>query len=201
MCNHRRSWLRILVHLAALSPLALLAWDFTQGQLTANPIREIQLRTGKTTLVLLVLSLACRPAGAILGFKQVLTLRRPLGLYAFAYACLHLLNFVWVDYGFDFELIRQDALEKRFALAGLLAFLCLLPLALTSTKGWRRRLGKRWARVHTLVYLAASLAVIHFIWQTKADFRQPLAYGAVVAVLLAARLPHVRKTVSLLRGR
>lgn len=188
--------LQILIHIAALLPLAVLAWDFTQGGLTVNPIREIQLRTGKYALVLLVLSLACTPISTVFRLKQVLRLRRPLGLYAFMYASLHFLNFVGLDYGFDFDLIRGDIVEKRFALVGFAAFLSLLLLAVTSTKGWVKRLGKSWERLHWLAYLAALLAVAHFALQVKADFREPLLYGAVVILLLIIRIPSVRKVVS-----
>ncbi len=191
----RTHWLQLLTHIAALSPLAVLVWDFAQGQLTVNPIQEIQLRTGKYALVLLVLSLACTPVSTLVRFKQALLLRRPLGLYAFMYASLHFLNFVGLDYGFNFGLIREDIFEKRFALAGFAAFLCLLPLAITSTKGWRNRLGKNWQRLHWLVYLAAPLAVAHFAWQVKADLRAPLLYGAVVVLLLIIRIPGIREAV------
>lgn len=196
MSAGKTTWLQIVVLIAALSPLIILAWDFTQGQLTANPIREIQLRTGKSALVLLVLSLACTPIYVLSGLKQVLLLRRPLGLYAFMYASLHFLNFVGLDYGFDFSLIREDIFEKRYALAGFAAFLILLPLAVTSTKGWMQRLGQNWQRLHRLIYIAALLVVLHFLWQTKADFRQPLIYGAVVVVLLTARIPWLREFLS-----
>ena len=136
------SGLRITTHIAALLPLAVLVWDFTQGGLTVNPIQEIQLRTGRYALILLVLSLACTPINIVFGIKSVLGLRRPLGLYAFMYASLHFLNFVGLDYWFDFALIRADISDKRFALAGLAAFLSLLLLAVASTRGWRQRLGK-----------------------------------------------------------
>ena len=188
--------LQVLIHIGALLPLAILVWDFTQGQLTVNPIQEIQLRTGKYALVLLALSLACTPVSIVFGFKQALRLRRPLGLYAFMYACLHFLNFVGLDYGFDFSLIRADISDKRFALAGFAAFLSLLPLAITSTRAWIKKLGKNWERLHWFIYLAALLAVTHFIWQVKADLREPLAYGAIIALLLIIRIPAIRKAVS-----
>lgn len=197
----KTSGLQILTHIAALLPLAIIAWDFTQNRLTVNPIKELQLRTGRYALLLLVLSLSCTPIGRVFGIKPVLRLRRTLGLYAFAYASLHLLNFVGLDYGFDFALIREDIAEKRFAFAGLAAFLCLLPLAITSTKGWMRRLGKNWERLHWLVYPAALLAVTHFVWQVKADFRRPLLYGFIVVLLLIVRLPGVRQAISKLRSR
>ena len=188
--------IRILVHAATLLPLAILAWDFLQGQLTANPIQEIQLRTGKYALVLLVLSLACTPMSSALRLKWIIRLRRPLGLYAFMYAALHLLNMVGLDYGFDLSLLLEDVLDKRFVLAGLASFLALLPLGISSTKGWMKRLGKNWKRLHRLVYLASILSVLHFVWLVKADITEPLIYSAVVASLLIARIPHVKKAVN-----
>lgn len=201
MRKFEASGLRVLTHIAALLPLAVLVWDFTQGQLTVNPIQEIQLRTGKSTLVLLLLSLACTPINRIFGIKAVLPLRRLLGLYAFMYASLHFLNFVGLDYGFDFGLIQEDIAEKRFALVGFAAFISLLLLAVTSTKGWMRRLGKNWEHLHWLIYVAAVLAVTHFTLQVKVDFREPLLYGVVVVLLLIVRLPGIREVVSKLRHR
>ena len=197
----RKNWLRLLAHIGALVPLALLIWDGLHDQLTVNPIQEITARTGKTALIVLVLSLACTPLNTVFGLKQVLPLRRPLGLYAFMYASLHLLTFVVLDYGLDFDLIWETIVEKRYVLAGLAAFLLLTPLAITSTQGWMRRLGKRWKLLHRLVYVAAPLAVVHFIWLVKADIRAPLLYGAIVAGLLALRLPAVRRTLTRVRNR
>jgi sulfoxide reductase heme-binding subunit YedZ len=125
----------------------------------------------------------------------VLKLRRPLGLYAFLYASLHGLTFVGLDYGFNLGLILREVLQKRFVQAGILAFLLLLPLAITSTRGWMRRLGKNWKQLHRLVYVAALVAVVHFVWLAKGDIREPLAYGAVVVLLLAVRLPFVRSAI------
>lgn len=194
-------WLRALVHLGALLPLALLIWDAWRGDLTANPIQFITLRTGKTALILLMLSLVCTPLNMLLGLKWLLPLRRPLGLWAFGYVCVHLLIFTVLDYGLDWQLIVQTVAEKRYVLVGFAAFLLLLPLALTSTKGWMRRLGKRWKQLHRAVYLAALLAVVHFLWLVKADLREPLLYGAALALLLLLRLPALRRAVARLRGR
>ena len=193
-------WLQILTHVGALLPLAILAWDYAQNQLTANPIREITLRTGRSAIVLLLLSLACTPIYTLFGFKPVLRLRRPLGLYAFLYAGLHGLTFVGLDYGFDLVLIGQELLQKHFVQVGVLAFLILVPLAITSTRGWVARLGKNWKRLHRLVYLAALLAGVHFLWVVKANTRVPLLYGAVLAVLLVARIPAVQNAVRGWRG-
>jgi sulfoxide reductase heme-binding subunit YedZ len=194
-------WLQILTHAAALAPLALLAWDYAQDELTANPIREVTLRTGKTALVLLVLSLASTPVHTLFGFRRAIKLRRPLGLYAFLYAGLHGLTFVGLDFGFDVGLILEEITQRRFVQAGMVAFLLLLPLAVTSTRGWIRRLGKNWRRLHRLVYLAALVAVVHFVWQAKGDIREPLLYGAAVALLLVARIPAVRDGVRGFRAR
>ncbi|MFC1964708.1 sulfite oxidase heme-binding subunit YedZ [Chloroflexota bacterium] len=184
--------IRIVIHIAALLPLATLIWDFTQGNLTANPIQEVQLRTGASAINLLMLSLACTPVNILTGFRPVLVLRRPLGIYAFFYALLHFINFIGIDYSFNLALINEDIFEKRYAIVGFASFILLLPLAITSIKRLRQRLGKNWQRLHWLVYLAASLAVIHYIWQTKVDIRLPIIYGGVLVILLAIRLPAVR---------
>lgn len=196
----RKNWLRILVHIGALLPLAVLVWDYWQGGLSVNPIQDVTLRTGKYALILLVLSLACTPINSVFGYKPVLRLRRPLGLYAFMYVAIHLLIFVGLDYGFDLALIREAILEKRYALVGFTAFLILLPLVVTSTKGWMRRLGRLWKRLHRWVYLAALLAVLHFVWLVKSDIREPLLFGAVVVILLVLRIPRVRRSVSYFRS-
>jgi len=192
---------QLLVHAGSLAPLAVLVYDFFSGNLSVNPIQDITLRTGKTALILLILSLAATPANTVLGFRQALKVRRPLGLYAFLYVSLHLLIFVGLDYLFDPALIRQAIFEKRYALAGFAAFLLLLPLALTSTKGWQKRMGKNWTRLHKLVYLAGGLAIVHYVWLVKADIRVPLAYGAALGGLLLLRLPRVRKAAAGLRAR
>lgn len=197
----RKNWLRVVMHVAALAPFALLLWDGAHNHLTVNPIREITFRTGRTALKLLLLSLACTPLNTLFGFKQALPLRRPLGLYAFFYATLHFLTFTVLDYGLDWELIKQAIAEKRYVLVGFAAFVLLTPLAITSTKGWMRRLGKRWKLLHRLVYVAAPLVILHFLWLVKADIRRPLLYGAAVVALLALRAPAVRRALTRLRQR
>jgi sulfoxide reductase heme-binding subunit YedZ len=201
MARLRARWPQVLTHAAALAPLALLAWDYARDALTANPIREVTLRTGKAALVLLVLSLTCTPVRVLTGFKPAGRLRRPLGLYAFMYAALHGLTFVGLDFGFDLGLIREEITQRRFVQAGMLTFALLLPLAVTSTRGWMGRLGRNWRRLHRLVYLAAPAAVVHFVWLAKGDVREPLLYGAGVALLLAARIPVVRDGLRRLRRR
>jgi methionine sulfoxide reductase heme-binding subunit len=185
--------LQWLAHLGSLAPLAVMVYLYFTGGLTVNPIQDIIFRTGLAALVLLVLSLACTPLNTLFGWHALLKLRRPLGLYAFLYMALHLLAFAGLDYAFDWELIKENLFEKRYALVGFASFLILIPLALTSTQGWQRRLGKQWKTLHQGVYLAAPLAVLHWVWLVKSDVRLPLAYGAVVAVLLLVRVPWVKR--------
>jgi sulfoxide reductase heme-binding subunit YedZ len=184
---------QLLVHLGALLPLALLVWDIVQGNLSVNPIQDITFRTGKTALALLVLTLAATPANTIFGFRRAIKVRRALGLYAFLYASIHFLIFIGLDYGFDFRLLWLELVEKRYVLVGSAALLILLPLAITSTRGWQRRLGKTWKTLHKWVYLAGILVIVHYAWVQKADIRQPLLWGGIVALLLAARIPAVRR--------
>ncbi|MFC2068940.1 sulfite oxidase heme-binding subunit YedZ [Chloroflexota bacterium] len=195
MSNLQITIIRIVIHIAALVPLVLLIWDYTQGNLTANPIREVQLRTGSSAINLLILSLACTPINIITGFKPVLFLRRLFGLYAFFYTLLHFINFIGIDYGFNLTLIREDLFEKRYIIVGFASFMLLLPLAITSIKDTRQRLHKNWHRLHWLVYPAATLAVVHYIWQTKADINLPLIYGVILVLLVAIRLPIVRNLI------
>jgi sulfoxide reductase heme-binding subunit YedZ len=192
---------QLFVHIGALVPFVLLVWDAWTGNLTVNPIQEATLRTGKTALVLLIFSLSATPIASIIGFRDALRVRRPLGLYAFFYASIHFLIFVGLDYTFNWPLLKGALFEKRYALVGFTAFLILLPLAVTSTKGWQRRLRKHWKNLHRLVYLAAVLVIVHYVWLVKADIREPLAYGAVVGLLLLARVSSVRRWASRIRYR
>jgi methionine sulfoxide reductase heme-binding subunit len=200
-----RGWgergLQIAAHAGALIPLAALFWDYFHRHLTANPIQAVTFRTGKSALVLLVLSLACTPAYVLFGFRPALRLRRPLGLYAFLYAVLHFLVFTVLDYGLDLQLLREAVFQKRYALVGFTALLLLIPLAITSTKGWMKRMGKTWTRLHRLVYVAALLVVVHYVWLVKADRRVPLLYGAIIGALLFTRVPAVRAAIVRARRR
>jgi len=197
--QHRDQLLHLLVHFCAIFPLAWLVWDFFTGNLTANPIQAATLRTGKAAIVLLVLTLAVTPFYTIFGFKPVLTIRRTLGLYTFLYVSIHFLIFVGLDYGFDPGLLKEAIFEKRYALVGLAAGLILLPLAVTSSRGWMKRLGKKWKQLHQFIYLASVLAVFHFMWLVKGDIREPLWFGLLVAVLLLARIPAIRRRLAGLR--
>ena len=190
---------QLFVHLAALLPLAMLIWDVTQGNLSVNPIQDITFRTGKAALVLLVLTLAATPVNTIFGFRQAIKVRRALGLYAFFYASIHFLIFIGLDYGFNLRLLWFELVEKRYVLVGTAALLILIPLAITSTKGWQRRLGKTWKTLHKWVYLAGILVIVHYIWVQKSDIREPLLWGGIVVVLLVVRIPVVRQSLRRLR--
>lgn len=184
--------LRTVAFLLSLVPAVLMTAAYILDDLGANPVQALQLQTGRYALLFLVLTLACRPVAVYTGFKSALKLRRMFGLFTFFYATLHLLNFVWLDYGWDFGLIMDDLGTTRFILVGLAAWVILLALSVTSTAGWVRRLGPNWRRLHRFVYPAALLSVLHYIWAVKADLRAPLAAAGIVLVLLALRIPRVR---------
>ena len=186
------SWLQIITHLGALAPLGVMFWDGAHNHLTVNPILELTFRTGKTALVLLCLSLCCTPLSSIFGFHEAIKVRRPLGVYAFLYSLGHFSIFL-LDYNFDPGMLFDAIVLQRYVLVGFAAFLILLPLGLTSTKGWQKRLGKNWTKLHRWVYLAVLLVIVHFVWLVKADVRQPLEFGAGVVALLVVRIPVVKK--------
>jgi sulfoxide reductase heme-binding subunit YedZ len=145
--------------------------------------------TGAWTLTFLLITLSVTPVRRVTGLTWLIRFRRMLGLFAFFYGSLHLMTYVWLDKFFDVHDMLHDIAKRRFITAGLTAFTLMLPLALTSTAGWIRRLGgKRWQMLHRLIYLSAAAGVVHFIWLVKADLREPLIYGAILAALLAFRL-------------
>lgn len=187
--------LQVLVHVAALIPLAWLIFDAATGRLSVNPIQDVEQRTGKYALILLAASLWCTPANILTGWAPVLRWRRPLGLYAFGYAALHFATFIGLDYGFNLRFIWADVSNKRYIFVGLAALLILIPLALTSTSGWQKRLGKAWRKLHRWVYLAGALVVAHYVWAVKSDIRQPLLWGAVIGAGLLIRVPAVRSAI------
>jgi sulfoxide reductase heme-binding subunit YedZ len=187
----KRGWVaaRAAIWVAALAPAAWLAWDGASGGLGANPIETLQLRTGWWGLVLLTVTLAITPVRRLTGWHSIVRVRRLLGLFAFFYICLHLGNYVVLDQWFDFDMILEDITERPFITVGFAAWLILLSLAITSTRGWIRRLGRKWQRLHRLVYVAASLGALHFFWRVKADTREPLVFIAILAVLFLVRVP------------
>jgi len=180
---------KLLLFVNALVPLALVGWDWRRGQLGANPLDFVTRTTGTLTLVFLVLTLAVTPLRKWTGANWLVRLRRMVGLYAFFYGALHLLCYVWFDKWFDFPAIAQDVARRWFILVGVLAFTSMVPLAVTSTDRMIKRLGgKRWQKLHRLTYVAAAAGVFHYYLLVKSDVRKPLAFAAVVALLLGYRL-------------
>jgi sulfoxide reductase heme-binding subunit YedZ len=173
--------------LAGLLPLLALCFDALGSGLGADPIERVTHVTGEWGLRLLLASLAITPLRRLFGFAALAPFRRTLGLLAFGYATLHMLTYVGLDQAFDLPLLLEDVLERRYVTAGFAAWLCLLPLALTSTRASMKRLGRRWVTLHRLAYLAGILAVVHYLWLVKADLLAPMLYAGTLALLLAAR--------------
>ncbi len=190
MQGARYRLLRVVVFALALAPLARLVVLGALDSLTANPVEFVQRSTGTWALAMLCITLAVTPLRRLLGWGWLMRLRRMLGLFAFFYACLHLLAYAWLDQWFDWNAIVDDVLERPFITVGFTAFLLLIPLAATSTNAMMRRLGRRWQELHRLVYAIAVLAVLHYWWHKagKNDFSAPLAWALVVFGLLAMRL-------------
>jgi sulfoxide reductase heme-binding subunit YedZ len=182
-------WSKPVVFLLCLLPLAALGWRALHGELTANPIEFITHATGDWTLRFLVIALCVTPFRKILHLPELIRFRRMLGLFTFFYACLHFTTYIWLDKFFDLSEMWKDIAKRKYITVGFTAFLLLIPLAVTSTAGWIRRLGgKRWQRLHRLIYFSAALGVIHYYWLVKSAVIRPLTYGAIVAVLLLWRL-------------
>jgi methionine sulfoxide reductase heme-binding subunit len=177
------------VFLACLLPLARLGWKAYMGLLGANPIEVITHSTGDWTLLFLLITLAVTPLRRLSGQPWLIRYRRMFGLFAFFYVTLHFLTYIWLDKFFNVQDMLADIAKRKFITVGFTGFVLLIPLALTSTSGWIRRLGgKRWQALHRLIYAAAICGVIHYLWLVKADIRKPLQYGTVLAVLLGYRL-------------
>jgi sulfoxide reductase heme-binding subunit YedZ len=177
------------VFVLCLVPFARIAVDALSGGLGANPIEEVTRRTGWWTLAFLILTLAVTPARRLSGWGSLIKLRRMLGLYAFFYASLHFAIYIGIDQFFAFDYILEDIVDRPYITVGFTALVILVPLALTSTKKMVRRLGgKRWNRLHKLVYVAAALGVLHFLWLVKADIRRPALFGMTLVALLGYRL-------------
>jgi sulfoxide reductase heme-binding subunit YedZ len=174
---------------AALVPLAFLIYRALTNDLGANPIETINRYTGDWVLRFLLITLAVTPLRRLTGWNGLLRYRRMLGLFAFFYACVHFLSWAWLDQYFVLADIVQDVAKRPYITVGFASFLMLIPLALTSTNAMIRRLGaKRWQQLHRLVYLIGIGGVVHFLWLVKSDIREPLVYGAVLALLLGFRL-------------
>ncbi|HZH31758.1 MAG TPA: protein-methionine-sulfoxide reductase heme-binding subunit MsrQ [Pyrinomonadaceae bacterium] len=179
---------RFVLFVNGLVPAALLAWDAYQRKLGANPIEFATRATGVLALVFLFVTLAVTPLRKLTGANWVVKLRRQVGLYAFFYACLHLLTYVWFDKFFGAREIAADVWARPFITIGMASFLLLVPLAATSTQGMIKRLGgKRWAKLHKLTYVAAAGGVIHFYMGVKADTTIPILFAVALALLLGYR--------------
>jgi sulfoxide reductase heme-binding subunit YedZ len=179
--------LQRVIFAAALVPAAALVYGVFTDNLTANPIDYITDVTGVTALSFLIITLTVTPLRRLTGRNELIRLRRMLGLFAFFYACLHVSTWFILDWFFDFTSMASDIVDRPFITLGMTTFLLLLPLAVTSTAGMIRRLGRRWQQLHRLVYLAAFTAVVHFWWVVKADFREPRLWALALSVLLGFR--------------
>jgi len=189
-----------IVFTILLIPAVWLVWNWWRAfgylphDLGFNPQETSNRFTGDWAMRFLLLSLALTPAAKIVGSTKFLLFRRMIGLFAFFYVCLHITSYVWLDMLFDWGELWADVLKRIYITVGLMAFLCLLPLAVTSTKGWVKRLGaKRWQKVHKLTYAASMLVIVHFIMMRKGFQYEPLVYGAILFVLLALRLPALKR--------
>jgi len=182
-------WTKVVLFLLCLVPLGALAWRAFHGGLGANPVEFVQHATGDWILRFLVFTLAITPLRKLLNLPELIRFRRMLGLFAFFYVCLHFLTYLGPDQSFDLSGMWKDVAKRPFITVGFAAFVSLIPLAITSTAGWIRRLGgKRWQRLHRAIYFAAVGGVIHYYWLVKSDVRKPLFYGALVGILLLWRL-------------
>lgn len=194
--------LRRAVHFLAPIPLIVLLAAYFTGNLTINPIQAATQRSGDIAIIFLLLTLACSPVNTLFDVPMVLKLRRPLGLWTFYYASLHMLTYTGLDYRFDFRLFRIDNIDKPYVLWGFFTITALTLLALTSRKWWKKQLGKNWKRLHKLVYLAGLTAVIHLALVVKGnlldlqgDLWKPLTAGIILSILLILRLPFVKSAI------
>ena len=185
--------LKGLVWLLCLAPGVWLVWRGFTDRLGANAIEEVLHRLGDTSLVILLVTLSITPIRRLTCWNDLAPLRRPLGLFAFFYLTTHFLWYAVVDEGLAFEFIVEDVIERPYILAGFTAWLMLIPLAITSTKGWIRRLKKNWQKLHRLVYVATGLGVLHFYWQVKADTYWPLVATTVLVALMLLRIRQARR--------
>lgn len=182
-------WTKVAVFAACLIPFGILVWRATEGDLTANPIEFVEHWTGDWTMRFLIITLCITPLRKLLKMPELIRFRRMLGLFAFFYVCLHFSTWVGLDRFFNLHDMWADIEKRKFITVGMAGFLLLIPLAVTSTKGWIRRLGgKRWQLLHRAIYLAAIAGVIHYAWLVKSDEHKPLQYAAIVGVLLAWRI-------------
>lgn len=195
----KRAVAQIVIVLLGLIPAAILVADYLAGRLSVNPIEDITHRTGEWTLYLLMTALAVTPFRRWTGWNGAIRFRRTIGLLAFGYACLHLLTYAVLDQGLFLQgdvlkYVGKDIMKRPYITVGFTAFVLLLPLALTSTKGWVRRLGgKRWNALHRVIYVAGALGVLHFLWLVKGEQLRPVYFALLLVMLLLARLVVARR--------
>jgi sulfoxide reductase heme-binding subunit YedZ len=193
-------WTKPFVFFLSSIPFLLLIWRGFRGELTANPVEFLQHQTGDWTLRFLIFTLCITPFRKFLKLPELIRFRRMLGLFAFFYVSLHFLTYLGPDQSFNLAGMLKDVAKRPFITVGFAAFVLLIPLAITSTSAWIRRLGaKRWVVLHRSIYICATLGVIHYYWLVKSDVRKPLFYGMLVAILLAFRFASwfgKRKTLS-----
>ncbi len=200
--------LQIAMHLYAWSVIVRLLIEFASGTLSVNPIQELEQRTGRHAVTLLVLSLACTPLNTLFGWRELLKRRRALGLYAFMYTVVHVIIFVDLDYGLAWSLILRTVFDKPYILVGMTSFLLLIPLALTTFDIWKVRRGKNCKRLHQVVYFIAPLVILHYAMSKKGniltlqgDIVRPFIYGLVLLLLLTFRIKSIRTFLASLRSR
>ena len=189
-------WTKVVLFLLGLVPIGVLLWFAYQAAsgsdslaLTANPIEFVTHYTGDWTLRFLLITLTITPLRMLLNRPAITRFRRMLGLYAFFYGCLHMLTWLWWDRQFEISGMIEDVLKRLYITVGMTGFLAMVPLAITSTAGWVRRMGyKRWQKLHRLVYLSAAAGALHYFWLVKSDKRLPLLYASILAALLAVRV-------------
>ena len=182
-------WTKVTVFLICLIPFANLLWRFIRNDLGINPVETLQHGTGDWTIRFIVFTLSITPFRKLSKLPDLIRFRRMLGLFAFFYVCLHFLTYLGPDQSFDLAGMWKDVAKRPFITVGFAAFISLIPLAITSTAGWIRRIGgKRWQMLHRLIYFAAVCGVVHYYWLVKSDVRKPLFYGALVGILLLFRL-------------
>ena len=189
-------WRTLPVHIIASTPLLLTVYEYITDTLPIVLDRHLIIRFGAVGLAFLVASFSITPFNILFSKANLIPFRRPLGVYGFCYTALHLFVYAWLSNGFDWPLILRDLGERRAMSIGLLAFVLLIPLALTSTNGWQKRLGRRWKVLHRLVYFAVPLSLLHYFWLDRDIYDWVLVYGAFVFLLFAMRLPTIRQAIA-----